>query len=113
MTFLALDIGNTRLKWAQYDSPHPNATLLHHGAEFLENIDRLADGAWSTMQVPTHVLGCVVAGDAVKRRVAEQMELWDVTPHWVVPQPEEAGVPAQREHRVEQRWRTPRRPTWR
>ncbi|MEY4346159.1 MAG: hypothetical protein RL032_1991 [Pseudomonadota bacterium] len=92
MTFLALDIGNTRLKWAQYDSPHPNATLLHHGAEFLENIDRLADGPWGTMQAPTHVLGCVVAGDAVKRRVQEQMDLWDVTPQWVVSSEAEAGL---------------------
>jgi type III pantothenate kinase len=92
MTFLALDIGNTRLKWAQYDSPHPNATLLHHGAEFLENIDRLADGPWGSMQVPTHVLGCVVAGDAVKRRVQEQMDLWDVAPQWVVSSESEAGL---------------------
>jgi type III pantothenate kinase len=92
MTFLALDIGNTRLKWAQYDSPHPNATLLHSGAEFLENIDRLADGPWATMQAPTHVLGCVVAGDAVKRRVQEQMDLWDVTPQWVVSSESEAGL---------------------
>jgi type III pantothenate kinase len=92
MTFLALDIGNTRLKWAQYDSPHPNATLLHHGAEFLENIDRLADGPWATMQAPAHVLGCVVAGDAVKRRVQEQMDLWDVTPQWVVSSESEAGL---------------------
>lgn len=92
MTFLALDIGNTRLKWAQYDSPHPEARLLHHGAEFLENIDRLADGPWGTMQAPTHVLGCVVAGDAVKRRVQEQMDLWDVTPQWVVSSEAEAGL---------------------
>ena len=92
MTFLALDIGNTRLKWAQYDSPHPNATLLHHGAEFLENIDRLADGPWGAMQMPKHVLGCVVAGDAVKRRVQEQMELWDVAPQWVVSSDSEAGL---------------------
>jgi type III pantothenate kinase len=92
MTFLALDIGNTRLKWAQYDSPHPDATLLHHGAEFLENIDRLADGPWSAMRAPKHVLGCVVAGDAVKRRVQEQMELWDVAPQWVVSSDSEAGL---------------------
>ena len=92
MTFLALDIGNTRLKWAQYASPHPHAALLHHGAEFLENIDRLAEGPWSDMQLPTHVLGCVVAGDAVKRRVQEQMDLWDVTPQWVVASEAEAGM---------------------
>jgi type III pantothenate kinase len=92
MTFLALDIGNTRLKWAQYESPHPNATLLHHGAEFLENIDKLAEGAWSDMQAPTQVLGCVVAGDAVKRRVQEQMDQWDVAPQWVVASESEAGL---------------------
>jgi type III pantothenate kinase len=26
------------------------------------------------------MLGCVVAGDAIKRRVQEQMELWEVSP---------------------------------
>ncbi len=92
MTFLALDIGNTRLKWAQYDAPRPDAKLLHHGAEFLEHIDRLAEGPWSNMQTPTHVLGCVVAGDAIKRRVQDQMEWWDVAPQWVVASESEAGL---------------------
>ncbi|HEY4664050.1 MAG TPA: type III pantothenate kinase, partial [Comamonas sp.] len=40
MTFLAIDIGNTRLKWAMYDAPRPGAALLAHGAEFLEHIER-------------------------------------------------------------------------
>ncbi len=92
MTFLALDIGNTRLKWAQYATPQPGAALLAEGAEFLENIDKLAEGPWSSVCAPTHVLGCVVAGDAVKRRVQEQMELWDVTPQWVVSSDCEAGL---------------------
>jgi len=39
MSFLALDVGNTRLKWALFDSPKPRATLIDHGAVFLENID--------------------------------------------------------------------------
>ena len=92
MTFLALDIGNTRLKWAQYDAPNPGARLLAHGAEFLENIDKLGDGAWAALPSPAAMLGCVVAGGAVKRRVEEQMEIWDVTPHWVVAGESEAGV---------------------
>jgi type III pantothenate kinase len=92
MAFLALDIGNTRLKWAQYDAPHPGAQLLAEGTEFLENIDKLAEGAWSGLNAPTHVLGCVVAGDAVKRRVKDQMEMWDVTPYWVVSSESEAGL---------------------
>ncbi len=92
MSFLALDIGNTRLKWALYDSFHANAAVIDSGAEFLENIDKLAEGAWSKLAPPRHVLGCVVAGDAVKRRVEDQMEAWDVAPQWVVASESEAGL---------------------
>ncbi|RZJ09320.1 MAG: type III pantothenate kinase, partial [Haliea sp.] len=76
MTFLALDVGNTRLKWAQYEAPVAGARVLAHGAVFLENIDKLADEEWNNLPAPTRILGCIVAGDAVKRRVIEQMELW-------------------------------------
>ena len=92
MTFLAIDVGNTRLKWAMYDRAHPQAQLLAHGAEFLENIDRLGDGAWDLLPAPQRMLGCIVAGDAVRRRVQEQMELWDVNPQWVVASQAEAGL---------------------
>jgi type III pantothenate kinase len=92
MSFLAIDIGNTRLKWSQYSAPHPGATLLAHGAEFLENIDKLAEGPWAGLSTPDRMLGCIVAGDAVKRRVHEQMELWDVAPQWVVASAAEAGL---------------------
>ena len=95
MTFLALDIGNTRLKWAAYDAAHPGATLLAHGAEFLENIDKLADGPWDDLAPPASMLGCVVAGEGVKRRVQEQMEQmaqWDISPNWVVATEAEAGL---------------------
>ena len=92
MTFLAIDVGNTRLKWALYDAPHPRATLLGSGAEFLENIDRLADAGWVDLLTPTRMLGCIVAGEAIRRRVQEQMDLWDITPQWVVSSPQEAGL---------------------
>ena len=92
MTFLAIDVGNTRLKWALYDAPRPGAALMAHGAEFLDHIDRLAEGSWASLPHPTRMLGCVVAGDAVKRRVQEQMELWDVAPSWVVSSAQEAGL---------------------
>jgi type III pantothenate kinase len=93
MSFLAIDIGNTRLKWALYDVARPGATLLAHGAEFLEHIDKLADGAWQQLPAPERMLGCSVAADAVKRRVEEQMEeLWDAPAHWVVSSASEAGM---------------------
>ncbi len=91
--FLAIDIGNTRLKWALYAHATPGAALHSQGAEFLENIDKLADGAWAVLPPPARMLGCAVATDAVKRRVEAQMEeLWDVAPQWVHASSAEAGL---------------------
>jgi type III pantothenate kinase len=98
MTFLAIDIGNTRLKWALYAAPHPGAKQLAQGAVFVETIDELAETDWKSLRAPTSMLGCVVAGDAVRRRVEEQMELWDIEPHWVVPSTHEAGIVNGYEH---------------
>ena len=95
MTFLALDVGNTRLKWAQYETAQPGAKLLTQGAVFLETIDTLADEQWARLAPPSALLGCIVAGDAVKRRVADQVDAWNVGDaplHWVVPSEHEAGV---------------------
>ena len=92
MTFLALDVGNTRLKWTLYDQPAAGARMLAQGAEFLEQIDRLGDGVWSQIPEPTRMLGCIVAGQAVKHRVQEQMEQWNVEPRWVVASEAEAGL---------------------
>ena len=92
MSFLAIDIGNTRLKWARYASPQPGAVVLAQGAVFLENIDHLAEGDWKTLPAPASMLGCNVAGDAVRRRVEEQLELWDLAPRWVVSSAQGGGV---------------------
>jgi type III pantothenate kinase len=93
MSFLAVDIGNTRLKWALYPQATVGAQPIAGGAEFLENIDKLADGEWAQLAPPDRMLGCSVSADAVKRRVEEQMEeLWVVPAHWVVASAAEAGI---------------------
>lgn len=91
-TLLALDVGNTRLKWALYEAPRPAARLLAHGVQFLENIESLAEGDWRQLRPPRWVLGTIVAGAGVRHRVEEQLEPWDAALHWVVPRAEEAGV---------------------
>ena len=91
---LAIDIGNTRLKWSLYARAEPGAPLLAQGAEFLDHIDRLAEGPWAELPVtPTAMLGCVVAGEHVRRRAEEQIvEAFDFTPRWVVSSGGEAGI---------------------
>jgi len=92
MSFFAIDIGNTRLKWALYAAPRPGAVLLQQGAVFLETIDTLAEIEWKRLAAPSSMLGCIVAGEAIRRRVEEQLELWDVEPRWVVPSARAGGV---------------------
>ena len=93
MAFLAIDIGNTRLKWSLYDAARPGAALLAHGAEFLDHIERLAEGPWADLLAPASMLGCVVAGDAVRRRAEEQViERFDCSSRWVVSSAAEAGI---------------------
>ncbi|TFY98946.1 type III pantothenate kinase [Ramlibacter humi] len=93
MSFLAIDIGNTRLKWALYDHARPGAAVLAQGAEFLEHIERLAEGPWASLPAPELMLGCAVAADAVRRRAEEQVEeAWGLPAHWVHASPSESGL---------------------
>jgi len=93
MTFLAVDVGNTRLKWALYAKPQPGAALLSHGAVFLEAIDDLAEGAWRALPAPSSMLGSIVAGEGIRRRTEAQMESWsDLEPRWVVSSAAACGV---------------------
>jgi type III pantothenate kinase len=92
MAFLAIDIGNTRLKWALYSAPHPGAGLLAHGAVFLEAIDELAEREWRGLPEPASMLGSIVAGEGIRRRAEAQLEVWDVEPRWVVSSASACGV---------------------
>ena len=92
MSFLAVDIGNTRLKWALYAAPHPGAHMLAHGAVFLEAIDALAEGQWRDLPPPSSMLGSFVAGEGIRRRAEAQLEVWDVEPRWVVSNAAACGV---------------------
>jgi len=92
MAFLVLDIGNSRLKWGLYKDTNPALTPLAQGAVVLEEIDQLWRKSWHALPRPTDMLGCVVAGDAIKRRVEEQLSGWALTPRWLVSSPQGGGI---------------------
>ncbi|PXW95794.1 type III pantothenate kinase [Sphaerotilus hippei] len=98
MSFLVIDIGNTRLKWGLYAAPRTDSVLQAEGAVYLETIDQLAETDWRHLPAPQGMLGCAVAGQAVRRRVEEQLELWDLLPRWVVSQSAGGGVVNHYEH---------------
>lgn len=93
MSLLAIDVGNTRLKWALHAAADPGSEPLAQGVVFLEHVEQLAERDWASLAPPDAMIGCCVAGDTVRRRVQEQLELWDnLPPRWVVPALREAGV---------------------
>lgn len=92
MSFLVMDVGNSRLKWALYEDAQPGAAMQMHGAVALEAIDDLYETAWSKLPGPALMLGCVVAAESVRARVEEQLQLWGVSPRWVKAQAHVAGL---------------------
>jgi type III pantothenate kinase len=76
-----------------YDAPVPGAAMQAQGAEFLEQIDSLAEGPWAELAAPRRMLGCTVAADAVRRRAEAQLEeVWDLPAQWVYASAGEAGM---------------------
>ena len=97
MSFLVIDVGNTRLKWALYEHATFGARQIAYGAIVHEEIDDLAQETWSQFvhagNRPTGMLGCIVAGEAVKRRVEEQLiEAWQLPANWMLPVAQECGL---------------------
>ena len=86
---IAHPLGGTR---ALYAAPVPGAGMVAHGAVFLEAIDQLAEGQWRDLPAPASMLGSIVAGEGIRRRTEEQLEVWDVEPRWVVSGASACGV---------------------
>ncbi|MEP6702342.1 MAG: type III pantothenate kinase [Betaproteobacteria bacterium] len=88
MPLLALDVGNTRLKWALFIG----GTMRDHGALILEEISTLNATQWKSVAAPDRIIGSNVAGDAVRHRVEDQLARWKLEPEWIVSQAVECGV---------------------
>lgn len=99
MKLLAIDIGNTRLKWGLYTKTAIGAPPIAQGAVFLERIEDLSEKDWVNLPEPTHMIGSCVASPAAQKAVDEQLEIWpQIEPHWVKVKEKQCGVTNGYEH---------------
>lgn len=88
---LLVDLGNSRLKWAQHGAGLWRADAVPLDGE--ENIETLLDRAWGTIAKPQRVIVCSVSGPERLRAVEQWAQArWSVAAQVVRPQAEQLGV---------------------
>lgn len=102
MALLALDIGNTRLKWALFDEPpasaHPSPAgqslpaIASRGAMFLAEVDQLVEREGFAQSKPSVVIGSHVAGVASRLKIERQFANLGVPVHWMAASAAACGV---------------------
>ena len=91
---LAIDVGNSRLKWALVGT----RGVLAHGAVPNAEIGSLAVRDWQNMQRPVRAVGVNVAGEAARVRVEGQLSRWRLPVEWIVATHAACGVRNGYEH---------------
>ncbi len=66
---LALDVGNTRLKWAAFEGDH----IVHRGAMFIAELDQFLDRARVAAFAPKMIAGSHVANAVTRKKIEEQL----------------------------------------
>ncbi|MDH5285205.1 MAG: type III pantothenate kinase [Betaproteobacteria bacterium] len=85
---LAIDVGNSRLKWALVGT----RGTLAQGAVPNAEIGSLAVRDWQSMARPARAIGVNVAGEAARVRVEGQLARWRLPVEWIVPSAQACGV---------------------
>jgi type III pantothenate kinase len=84
---LAVDAGNSRVKWALHDG----RSFAREGWAMHADLDAL-DAQWSSLPAPSTIVIANVAGDGVGRRLRKSSERWKTSPRWVSSARSQAGV---------------------
>jgi len=85
---LAIDIGNSRMKWALVG---PRG-WRHQGVLANADIGSLALRDWHGLPAPLRVVGVNVAGEAARVRLEAQLGRWRVMPEWLTASAAACGV---------------------
>jgi len=84
---LAVDAGNSRVKWAMHDG----RAFAHDGWVLHADLDAL-DSQWSSLPPPTSIVIANVAGDETGRRLRKFSGRWPIAPMWAASERARAGV---------------------
>lgn len=88
---LLVDLGNSRLKWAQHGSGLWRADAVSLDSE--KNLETLLDMAWGKIARPQRVIVCSVSSPERSNALEQWTRTrWSVTPHVVRPQVQQLGV---------------------
>lgn len=85
---LVLDIGNTRLKWAEFH----NGRLGARGAIFLAEVEQFVERAGFATRIPARVVGSHVANQVSKDRIERQFAALGRSVEWVASSAAACGV---------------------
>jgi type III pantothenate kinase len=84
---LAIDAGNTRLKWGTHNGTQWTAG----GAVMKDQVVRLQD-AWKLQPAPAKIVIANVAGELIRSQLTVLLARWRVPPHWVTSAKSQCGV---------------------
>jgi type III pantothenate kinase len=84
---LAVDAGNSRVKWALHDG----RTFVHDSWVTHADLDSL-DRQWSSLPAPSTIVIANVAGDEMGQKLRAFSERWHTEPQWASSARSQAGV---------------------
>ena len=87
MKLLAIDCGNSRIKWGVHDG----AAWLSRGVVATADAPSLTDALQSVSQ-PERIIVANVAGDATREQIGEALARFQAQPQWLVSAEEQCGV---------------------
>lgn len=85
---LAIDAGNSRIKWGLRDA---QGRWVARGGAAVEELER-AHEAWALLPAPQRIAIANVAGPAVRGTVTDLVGRWNVEPLWLETGPSACGV---------------------
>jgi len=88
---LAIDCGNTRVKWGLREPWESGSAWRALGSVPVADIARL-ESDWSPLPAPSRIVIANVAGEPARKALLEQLSRWVVKPCWITAQAAQCGV---------------------